>query len=184
MIIQDDEFITQEHAENLKNYLISASPWHFNRATNVESANGEAFNGLGQTFQFVSGIEQGHPLLLPIHELFRTFASKHEIEFKEIIRVKANLLTRGNSSEYHSVHIDQDFEHKVFLYYVNDSDGDTVFFNEFWSQDNPSTLETLTEQVRVAPKMGRGVVFDGLQYHTSTSPINNEIRVVVNIDFI
>lgn len=184
MIIQDDEFLTIEQSQGFKDYLLGSTPWVFNEATNVETTTGEAFNGLGQTFQFVSQIDQGHPLLLPVHEMLRMFLNKHAIELKEIIRIKTNLLTRGNSSEYHNVHIDQNYDHKVFLYYVNDSDGDTVFFDQFWSKDNFASLDTLTEQIRVAPKMGRGVVFDGLQYHTSTSPIQSNYRCVINVDFV
>jgi hypothetical protein len=184
MIIQDDAFLTPDQAEKFKNDLLINTPWYFNESTNVTTANGEAMAGGGETFQFACKIDQGHPLLLPVHEMFRMFINKHGIECKEIHRIKTNLLTRGSSSEYHNVHIDQDYEHKVFLYYVNDSDGDTVFFDQFWSKDNPASLNSLTEQVRVAPKMGLGVVFDGLQYHTSTSPIQNDYRCVINLDFV
>lgn len=184
MIIQDDAFLTKDKAQEFENYLLAVTPWTFNQTTNVETANGEAFNGGGETFQFVSRIDPGHSLILPVYEIFNAFITKHNIVCNEVQRIKTNLLTRGKGSNYHSIHIDQDYDHKVFLYYVNDSDGDTVFFDQFWSKENPANINSLTEQIRVKPKQGLGVVFNGLQYHTSTSPIESDFRCVINLDFI
>ena len=47
-------------------------------------------------------------------------------------------------------HIDADRDHLVILYYVNDSDGDTVIYNEkFISEDKTPNLKNLTELKRV-----------------------------------
>ena len=61
------------------------------------------------------------------------------------------------------------------LYYVCDSDGDTIIFNE------KEKSEKYTVQKRVTPKQGRVVLFDGDFYHTAEQPIDN-IRCVVNYD--
>ena len=70
-------------------------------------------------------------------------------------------------------HIDIRENHFVMLYYVCDSDGDTIIYNE------QIESETYTVQRRVTPKQGRVVLFDGSYYHTAEQPLNN-IRCVVN----
>ena len=72
-------------------------------------------------------------------------------------------------------HIDIKEDHFVMLYYVCDSDGDTIIYNE------QIKSETYTLQQRVTPKQGRVVLFDGSYYHTAEQPLNN-IRCVVNYD--
>jgi hypothetical protein len=184
MIIQDNNFLTQQEVDLYRDSLLILSPWSFKPWTNTKSTDGAALASQNESFQFVSSIDPDHPMRVMTLELLHKFLSKHNIPIKQITRIKSNILTKSSNSGYHSPHIDHDFEHKVFLYYVNDSDGDTIFFNEFWSSDNPATEETLTEQIRVAPQQGLGVVFDGFQYHASTSPQDNKFRCVVNIPFI
>lgn len=62
--------------------------------------------------------------------------------------------------------------HQVFLYYINDSDGPTYFFNENGE---------LTDAVE--PRMGRGVLFDGSQLHAASNPVNYQFRFALNINF-
>ena len=61
----------------------------------------------------------------------------------------------------------------VVLYYVCDSDGDTIIYNE---TDN-SDVYTLKQ--KVSPKKGRVVIFDGALMHTAEQPLNNT-RCVIN----
>ena len=61
--------------------------------------------------------------------------------------------------------------HWVCLYYVNDSDGDTIFFDE-----NNKEIQ------RVSPKKGRIAFFDGAIPHCTTTP-KDDIRTVLNFDF-
>ena len=71
----------------------------------------------------------------------------------------------------HNIHTDQNFPHIVGLYYVNDTDGDTFFFDE---DDN--VVE------RVKPERGKMVVFDGKWRHSSSSP-SEKVRFTLNINY-
>ena len=64
-------------------------------------------------------------------------------------------------------------KHLVCLYYVCDSDGDTILYQEQEKSD------AYTIQKRISPKQGRVVLFDGSYYHTAEQPINN-VRCIVN----
>ena len=74
-----------------------------------------------------------------------------------------------------SPHIDTSDDHFVMLYYVCDSDGDTIIFKE------KEKSEKYTIQKRVTPKQGRVVLFDGAFYHTAEQPMDN-VRCVINYD--
>lgn len=74
-------------------------------------------------------------------------------------------------------HTDLSEEHFVMLYYVKDSDGDTIIYNE------TELSENYTIKQKVTPKQGRVVLFDGSLYHTAEQPINN-VRCIVNYDLI
>lgn len=81
-------------------------------------------------------------------------------------------LPQPNPPLHHNPHIDdQTRHHVVVLYYVNDSDGDTFFFDK-----NKNVTD------RVTPKKGRAILFDGKNYHASSSPTKN-VRVTLNLNF-
>jgi hypothetical protein len=68
-------------------------------------------------------------------------------------------------------HIDDNVPHWVCLYYINDSDGDTVFFN-----DNGDEVK------KVSPKKGRIAFFDGSIKHSAGIP-KIDSRFILNINF-
>lgn len=72
--------------------------------------------------------------------------------------------------EYANPHTDLVMPHWVVLYYVNDADGDTVFFDK-----NKNIIE------RVTPKKGRIVFFKGNIMHGGGIP-KEYPRAVVNFD--
>ena len=61
-------------------------------------------------------------------------------------------------------------------YYVCDSDGDTVIYEE--REENSEGKYTIKE--KVTPKKGRLVIFDGALYHAAEQPINSNTRCIVN----
>lgn len=104
-----------------------------------------------------------------------TYLKKNELR---LIRAKANLQHQvtGNKKEYHNTpHIDEpSMKHWVCIYYVNDSDGDTLFF------DNEKDCN-ITDSI--SPKKGRFLFFKGNKLHTGKHPIDTNVRIVINMDF-
>ena len=74
-------------------------------------------------------------------------------------------------------HIDTDDKHFVMLYYVVDSDGDTIIYNE------KVESKEYTIKKSVTPKQGRVVLFDGGLYHTAEQP-TKDTRCVVNYNLV
>ena len=76
-----------------------------------------------------------------------------------------------NSDNFNYIHNDQHFPHFVCLYYINDSDGDTIFYND---QEE--------EIKRVSPKKGRILFFDGTIKHSGSYP-TKLTRGIINYNF-
>jgi len=106
-----------------------------------------------------------------------------ELDIEEFIRIKLNLLLRSNQTpgKWHTPHVDWDLPHKVCVLYVNQSDGDTVLFNEQYERGVDKT--EFSVQHKIIPEEDKALLFDGKQYHASCSPIKNNKRVVLNVDY-
>ena len=93
-----------------------------------------------------------------------------------VYRIKSNLtfnLTDYKKINHQPIHIDKDTEDiKSLLYYVNDSDGDTLFF------DNDLNIIK-----RVSPKKNTAILFDSNILHAGSNPIKSKKRIVINTIF-
>lgn len=186
MFLLDDDFLPIDIQEKIKNDILGNTKWNFFEKTSPTTPNGESLSLKTDSFQFVHSVSDGtDPMVNPAMIISKYFFDKHNIDLlnNEILRIKSNILTKGSSYFYHAPHIDTDVPHYVLLYYINDSDGDTYFFDNFWKDGVVPTENDFIEKTRVSPKMGRAALFDGHQYHSSSSPINSPYRSVINIVF-
>lgn len=110
-----------------------------------------------------------------LYPLLLEACGKKNIAVKELLRIRIGLYLKKNENSVNSAHVDRNVPHMTALYYPNDFDGDTVFYT-----DSTAT----TELLRVTPKKGRMVIFDGLIYHASSNPMTNSHRITVNFNFI
>ena len=69
-------------------------------------------------------------------------------------------------------------EHLTCLYYVNDSDGPTVVFNEKKKSEN------YTIKYKCHPEKNKLFVFDGKHYHASSCPQHHDARLAVTINIV
>lgn len=114
-----------------------------------------------------------------------TLESKFQINVKLIHRMRVNfLLPIGVKTEkYDTPHYDSlESNCKILIYYINDSDGDTLIFNEkCYSPGTPDyTKKTLL--TRVSPKKGRAVILDAFRFHSASWPSQNN-RFLINVNF-
>jgi len=115
----------------------------------------------------------------PNHYLFKTILyfleNQLSQEIDELLRIKTNILLKNhNDGDFHNTpHYDLDVpNYKSVIYYVNDSDGPTYFFdNEY------NVIE------KVYPKQGRMVLFDSETIHAGSNPVSNDYRIVINYIF-
>ena len=137
---------------------------------------GESKNGInkpGFIFNYyVEGqtIQQEYNLIKPmLLESFDKFNLNCSLD--SVYRCRARLtidrpeLKKENLAD--APHVDYKFPHLVLLYYVNNTDGDTIFY------EGNKILD------KVSPKRGRCVFFDGSIVHAATTPTLSP-RVVIN----
>ena len=81
--------------------------------------------------------------------------------------------------------------HIATIFYLNDSDGNTVIFNQKF-EESPETMRaasiqinesTLTVQKEIEPKANRLLIFDGHYIHTGHVPAHHNNRVILNSNF-
>ena len=101
-----------------------------------------------------------------------------KLEMNLIDIIQARLFITGphkTKLPHYKPHTDLPLPHLALIYYVNDSDGDTVFFEDKTIENNFK----LVERQRVSPKKGRVVLFDGSHLHAGGYPTDVP-RCIVN----
>lgn len=120
------------------------------------------------------------PLFLPL-----TFQAENLFNVRlQVVRCKVNATypTVGFlDNQYNPPHKDQeDPNMMVGIYYVNDSDGDTLFFEEPASNFTTDEFKVVT---KVSPKKGNFVLFPASVLHAGRPPIVAPSRYVINFNF-
>ena len=84
----------------------------------------------------------------------------------EIIRIRGDMTMYSTIGYKHQNHVDFPFTNIAAVYYVNDSDGNTVFPDQ-----------------EVEPKANRLVTFSGDIPHTGHSPSKHKNRILINSNY-
>ena len=112
-----------------------------------------------------------------VHTVCDHFLKTFNFKKMDVMRSKVNLQIQVKDFKPHqhnTPHIDytEDVPHYVLLYYLNESDGDTFFFNK-----DHSVMK------RIAPEPNKLVFFNGSIEHASSHPSNHKYRIAMNTDF-
>ena len=181
-IIIVDDIIPRIEQEAIKNHMLSRSfPWFYvpnitNPKSNVPiPALSHVFKQLG---------EVNSSMYSRIEPIGKIGAAKYDPEFDNVYNVRSFLQTPRGVSNINMLHTDIAQEHVVVLYYVLDSDGDTVIVDKkFTGVEEDLNIEDCNIIHSITPKQGRAIIFNGNQYHASSTPKDN-VRCVINFDVI
>ena len=197
-IIIFDDFIEKDYQEKIKEKLLGKAdqqtfPWFYiEDVTAAYDPDSKHRPGLAHPYvdlpEELTGDEEDTPefnsvgkVLSEYHNLFVPMLKR--VGFKlglsdiKVLQGRSFLQFPLNTDgTIDSAHIDIycNFDFIVALYYVCDSDGDTVIYNE------TEQSETYTIKSSITPKQGRMVIFDGKLYHSARHPINSNTICIVN----
>jgi hypothetical protein len=160
-----DNFVPKSLQDNIENLLFDGFfPYYFDKKTNVTSSDGHDVSQFIHNFYKNDSYSQWWSDVKPF---FYFLESALSVKPNKVERVKANFLLPHHIRQHHPLHQDSQLDNAFsLLYYVNDTDGDTVF------QYNNS-IKT------VSPKKGRAVFFKSTIQHAGSSPSKTP-RIVIN----
>jgi len=170
-----DDCISVGYQNFIESALDNAEfPWYFTSQISVPGST-DPNSGFSHTafrnYENDQGRSKYFEILLPVlFEAIDRYKKGHEVQ--DIYRIRPAMFVRNQNDGNHVAHIDQQYKHHVMLYYVKDSDGPTLFFDD----------DKVIKQIN--PKKGRCVIFPGEVYHASSCPREHSNRVVINYNFL
>jgi hypothetical protein len=183
-----DDIIPIEFQNNIKEALFSNQfPWYYLADTTyADTPSSRArpcfthwYYTKNQPSSPASGIVSDLTNIITSHINFGSYSI---VQARSFMQLYLNL----SEKELHTtdpLHIDLDFPHTVFIYYVTDSTGDTVLSKhhkyDFDAHPKPEECEIME---RITPKQGRVLVFDGSIWHTAFQPNTQQSRCIINVD--
>ena len=191
-MIKDSEFIVIDNVidcdyqEQIRSILLGEVnygdyefPWYYTKdITKSDLPNSQkrpAFSHL-----YVKSYGQ---VVSEFHDIFLDLITVccHRLEMTEVNVIQGNsflqLPLTTKRGKVDTPHIDTNEKNFVMLYYVCDSDGDTIIYNEKVESEKYTVKESVT------PKQGRVVLFDGGLFHTAEQPVSNT-RCIVNYNLV
>lgn len=194
-LIVIDNALTETEADELEKLLSSdIFPYYLGMDVHPDRlAESDDHPGLMVTENAVTSIQGSHICFTPrdpnnspydsyAKELSGKILQHIDITNPEFERIKFNVMfpNKHLTKIHHNVpHIDC-LEGWVLLYFVNDSDGDTLFFHQRYDGENHIASKV---RHRISPQKGKAVVFQSDIFHCSTNPIMSEKRIVMNVNF-
>jgi len=170
-----DDFLPEAEAESVRWTLLNEQmPWFF--LDNISGYAGEAKNVQYGFYHLLFHQPDGGVTSGVCEQVGSLLDAAGAAANGELWRARVGLSTNIGGLGVAHPHIDYTNEHTVVLYYVNDSDGDTVLYD-----GHPDTGLSVAE--KITPVHNRAVIFDGLRYHSSSYPVKDSRRVVVNMNF-
>ena len=182
-ILVIDDFIDKDYQEDIKDSLMGDNdfPWYYiDDVTAAYEEGNQGRPGLSHVYVELDDndssevVSDFHDLFIPLLELacnVLNVPSARILQGRSFLQFPLNLKSKEDDTPH--IDLDEGERHIVVLYYVKDSDGDTIIYNERTESD------TYTVKQKVTPKQGRVVIFDGGQYHTAQQAVNT-VRCIAN----
>ena len=177
-----DNFLSKTYYNNISEQITGPNFewWYYNYISNPPFSTDFNEYGFSHTFWHE---KRGHTntsfsnFILPL--LFQIL-DVTDCDF--LFRARADMVTWSKEDFIHPVHIDSPIPNTASVFYVNESDGDTIFYN-IKPEDVPKDKD-LKEYDRVSPKANRLIIFDGDLLHTGCSPTKHKTRILINSNYI
>jgi|APSaa5957512535_1039671.scaffolds.fasta_scaffold19499_5 hypothetical protein len=182
-----DDFLDEEYYDEIKNLILNSNmSWHY--LNNISGDESKGFVGTGRQFGFFHNINYYDNISSPYYKLLYPFLTKvNEVANSDgNIKTRLDLVTNTGEELLHGTHVDfEDMAGRnvTSVFYIGDSDGDTIVYNQRKQYEHEEIPKELSIKSKVTPKANRLVLFSGDYYHTGQSPTNNNRRVIINSNY-
>ena len=176
MIQVFDDIVDIFDQEIIKNFLYDTGQWSFVKDVSMRD-NKQQRPGFKIMFN------QLHPSIdLVLKNTIKKLKLKNPtlLEARTFLQLPLDKKYIGEGVD--TPHLDRTTPHWSFIYYVEDSDGDTIIYDYKSKNENDIPyFEDVKELKRIKPKQGTIVAFDGLHWHTAEQPTKNK-RCIINFN--
>ena len=171
-----DGLVPLDMMTHIENTLTSnIFPWFLNRTTVYDDAYIQENSDYQDVSAFAHLFSGSTGACSPWYDLSNALLDKFIVgsglKCKSIIRGRANYMV-AQPNNYPKTpcppHVDGSYKHHVLLYYVNESDGETILY------------EDGKVVAKVAPVRGRFLYFSGSDMHSASPPQNYDKRIAIN----
>jgi len=183
-----DDIVSLETQEKIKETLLSDSfPWFY--LNDVTSPDEISDNTPAMNHYYRVNYKTNSKFYNLIEDIGDKGAELYGFDYTDVLQVRSFLQFPLNPNWrkqfVDALHCDFDTPHLVVLYYVLNSDGDTIIVNKQIEEDTgvDKNLKYTDYEVlhRITPKQGRAIIFNGKYYHTAEQPTNNA-RCIINFN--
>jgi hypothetical protein len=106
----------------------------------------------------------------------------------KISKSRIDMVTYSPEKHQHSIHVDEYFPHIASVFYITDSDAETVLYDtqcfNIDQYQNKINFDRLKDIAKIKPKENRLLFFDGSYLHTGRSPSKYKNRIIINTDLV
>jgi len=170
-----DNFLDDFYIDYISDAICNVN-WNYRK--NISIGNNEILPWMHGFNRPLFDLESGITFENQKADIFIPFILKVENYFNldqySLLRARLDMTVRSPENTLHIPHKDMNINHYVCILYCNDTDGDTIIYNETCKQEN------YTIQKKISPLKNRLVFFDGSYYHTGHSPSKNNYRILSN----
>ena len=188
-----DDFLPKSNFKSIRDEIISPEfPWNYK--SDISSGHGwddeSSLNSFG--FFHVVHNEEGVPIsgyarsLQGFTTLIYDCITQGDMEFT-IGKCRVDMTTYSPEKHMHTPHVDVYAPHFASVYYLTDSDAETVIYDrQIYSHEEylKTDLGDLRPLHSIEAKENRIVIFDGTYLHTGHSPSKYKNRIIINTDFL
>jgi len=182
-----DNFLTKSYSDYLTSVVDSPyQGWFFQK--NIASNISGDISDYGFNF-WIWDNSRGGLMNTPLSQsLFPLLCQiKDLVNCENILRSRLDMTVYLPQKKRHIIHIDLPQPNITTIYYFNDSDGDTIIYNEKSDYKNMvvtgEDASKFTVKRTISPQKNRLVVFDGNYFHTGNSPTQHSNRILLNSNF-
>jgi len=185
-----ENLLDQNVADEIEDVLLHNAPWHLiTDITYGTGSNERATPAVGHVFVNTEWNKNDDDFLELVRPIIDEACKKINYKYHNIQKARSFLQMplheNFTNTKVDALHTDQPYTHLVVLYYVMDSDGDTILVDHIREGEARFDLEAedFEEMIRVTPQKNKCVVFDGDVYHTAEQP-QDGLRCIINFNLL
>lgn len=173
---------------------IQNTPWYHISVTHNAEMEGtieKDYSFSSQVFEDDQHISYDAYLWVSVfYNLLDAFGFKYG-DLVRLLRIRKGMLPNIGEEHVHGAHVDYDIRHYTILLYMDtiERGGETILYknirNQKWREQSQQVDAEPLEVEQLSPSVeNSAILFDGLRFHSSSSPLDKNTRTAINFNFI